>query len=132
MEKAGLPTARLLIKGVELQVEVASTDVDRVRGLRFRSELPRGSGMAFLFPEDRYLRFVMDDTVVPLSIAFVAREGTIVQIEDMEPLATTRTWALEKVPYAIEVPQGWFRENGIGVGDRVEGLGDLVARSPPN
>jgi uncharacterized membrane protein (UPF0127 family) len=130
-KRPGLPAARIRVKGVDLQVEVAANDTDRVMGLRFRPHLEEGTGMIFLFPESKYQIFVMDDTVVPLSIAFVKEDGTIAQIEDMEPLARTRTWSIYQVPVALEVPQGWFRENGIVEGDRVEGLDELVKRYPP-
>jgi len=130
-EKERFAKARIRIKGIELRVELAVTPEQWFRGLRFRPSLPPDSGMLFLFPDSRYRTFVMTDTVIPLSIAFIESDGSIVQIEDMKPLSLSRTYSLRRVPCALEVPQGWFRKNGIKEGDRVEGLEELWKRVPP-
>jgi uncharacterized membrane protein (UPF0127 family) len=73
----------------------------------------------------------MKDTRIPLSIAFVDRDGTIVRIADMQPLSTKSTPSLYPARYAIEVNKGWFADRGIEAGAAVGGLGELgVAPSP--
>jgi uncharacterized membrane protein (UPF0127 family) len=111
----------LSVGGNELVVEVASTPAQRQQGLMYRESLPEGRGMLFLHPAPRILRFWMKNTYVPLSIAFIDTEGTIVNIEDMNPLEEVPgAVSLKPVPYALEVPQGWFRENSVQAGDRIE------------
>ncbi len=100
-----------------LQAEVAVSDEDRARGLMFRTSLADGQGMAFVFDADRKLTFWMKDTKIPLSIAFVAHDGRITQIEDMTPLSLSVTESERSVRYAIEVPQGWFTRLGVMPGD---------------
>ncbi len=106
--------------GVELTVELARTAGERSRGLMFREELAEDGGMLFVFPEDTEAGFWMRDTLIPLSIAFIAADGTIVDIQDMEPLSTELHRPPERYRYALEVNQGWFQQNGFDVGDQVE------------
>ncbi|HAK95164.1 MAG TPA: hypothetical protein DCM87_09230 [Planctomycetes bacterium] len=131
LSEAGLPCAELKVKGLALAVEVAANDRDRIHGYRFRACIPDGSGMLFVYREAQFPRFVMGNVTVPLSIAFIDDDGRIRQICDMQPMAEETTVGAFRVRYALEVPQGWFARNGIGEGDAVEGLADIVRRFPP-
>jgi uncharacterized membrane protein (UPF0127 family) len=57
----------------------------RARGLMEVTDLQGYSGMAFLYEEDSTSAFYMRNTPTPLSIAYVAADGSIVSITDMEP-----------------------------------------------
>ncbi len=107
-------------EGVELTVELARTAGERSRGLMLREELAEDGGMLFVFPGDTEAGFWMKDTLVPLSIAFIAEDGTILDIQEMEPLSEDVHRPPEPYRYALEVNQGWFEEQGFGTGDRVE------------
>ncbi len=107
-------------EGVELRVELARTAGERSRGLMFREELAEDGGMLFVYEEDTGAGFWMKDTLIPLSIAFIAADGAILDIQDMEPLSEDTHRPPEAYRYALEVNQGWFRQNGFDVGDRVE------------
>lgn len=107
-------------EGVELTVELARTAGERSRGLMLREELAEDGGMLFVFPGDTEAGFWMKDTSVPLSIAFIAEDGTILDIQEMEPLSEDVHRPPEPYRYALEVNQGWFEEQGFGTGDRVE------------
>jgi uncharacterized membrane protein (UPF0127 family) len=109
----------LYLKGREIRVEVARTPEERAVGLMGRKGLERDGGMLFIFEEEGYHSFWMKDTHVPLSIAFIDREGRIVQITDMKPLTLTSHSPPQPVLYALEMNQGWFSKNGIKVGDMV-------------
>jgi uncharacterized membrane protein (UPF0127 family) len=102
-----------------VSVEKAETNTERARGLMYRRSLDEGKGMLFIFEEDEILSFWMKNTFIPLSIAFIAADGRIVEIHDMEPedLSTVRSG--RPCRYALEVPQGWFRRAGIVPGDVV-------------
>jgi hypothetical protein len=107
-------------EGAELTVELARTAGERSRGLMFREELAEDGGMLFVFPEDTGSGFWMKDTLIPLSIAFIAADGTIQDIQDMEPLSEDTYHPPEAYRYALEVNQGWFQQNGFDVGVQVE------------
>ena len=60
----------------------------------------------------------MRDTLIPLSIAFIKADGTIVEIEDMAPQTEDLHSGPEPYRYTVEANQGWFADNGIGAGSR--------------
>jgi len=101
---------------VEVWVEVADNSVSRVLGLRYREHLSENRGMLFAYTEEEERTFTMEDTVIPLSIAFMDSDGCIVDIQDMEPL-TTGYDSAKPAQYALEVNKGFFDERGVEVGD---------------
>ncbi|MDI7260962.1 MAG: DUF192 domain-containing protein [Thermodesulfobacteriota bacterium] len=114
-----LPKIPLYIKEKEIWVEVAKTPDERAMGLMGRKELGKDEGMFFIFESEGYHGFWMKDTLIPLSIAFIDREGRIVKITDMKPLTLTSHSPPQPVLYALEMNKGWFSRNGVRVGDVV-------------
>jgi uncharacterized membrane protein (UPF0127 family) len=99
--------------------EVARTDGQRQRGLMFRKEVKDGEGMLFVFERDQILSFWMKNTFVPLSIAYISRDGVILEIRDLEPENLRPVVSSRSCRYALEVPRGWFNRAGLGPGDRL-------------
>lgn len=96
--------------------ELAKTDAERSRGLMFRDNLPDGTGMLFVFPDVRERSFWMRETYIPLDIAFLDSNLTVVDIQSMEPESTEAHTSAQPAAYALEVPHGWFAARGIEVG----------------
>lgn len=116
-------TQSLSINGVPLQVEVAESEPQRQQGLMNRKSLEKGHGMLFKLGEvDVAPCFWMKDTYIPLSLAFINKDGFILQIEQLAPQSTHLACSDYAVRYALEVPQGWFFEQKIDVGAKVEGI----------
>lgn len=115
-----LPEAELRIGEHTLTVEIASTPEERAVGLMHRKSMKEDRGMIFVFENDQILSFWMKDTLIPLSIAFISADGTIRQIEDMEPESLSSVTSRRSVLYALEVNRGWFVERGIVPGDVVD------------
>jgi len=116
-----LPITTATVKGRELTVEIAATPQSRSCGLSRRSRLPENRAMLFVYPKPQKLSFWMKETFVPLSIAFIDDAGRITAILKMDLMPATRLYSSPgKARYALEVNQGWFEENGVGVGDVVE------------
>lgn len=97
--------------------EVARTPDERAQGLKFRDELPVGTGMLFVFPDAATRSFWMEDTYVALDIAYMDASYRVVDIQQMEPLGTQTYPSAAPAMYALEVPLGWFAEHGVTVGD---------------
>jgi uncharacterized membrane protein (UPF0127 family) len=102
-----------------LAVEVARTAEELRTGLMHREELDPNGGMLFAYERDQRLSFWMENTLIPLSIAFISSQGIIKEIADMKPLSRRSVVSHQSVRYALEVNQGFFEMNGIGVGDKV-------------
>jgi uncharacterized membrane protein (UPF0127 family) len=109
----------LAIEGVSITVEIARTPAQQRQGYMHRREVRDGEGMIFINEIDMVLSFWMKNTLVPLSIAFIASDGRIMEIYDLEPGNLNPVQSGRSVRYALEVPQGWFSRAGIGPGDRV-------------
>jgi uncharacterized membrane protein (UPF0127 family) len=100
--------------------EIAASHEERNNGLMFRKKLPDGKGMLFVFESDQVLTFWMKNTSIPLSIAYIAHDGKIIDIKDMIPHDTSSVVSSRSVRYALEVPQGWFSRAGVRTGDIVK------------
>ena len=123
MDKAqSLPTVPLVVAGKKLVAEVAATPEQRSIGLMHRFSLKPDHGMIFVFERAEPQAFWMRNTHIPLSIAFIASDGRIVSIADMAPLDESMHWSNGPAQFALEMRKGWFAANGIGAGDRVEGI----------
>lgn len=108
-------------KPVRLNTELAVSEAEKQRGLMYRKSLEKNSGMLFIFSREQYLGFWMKNTYIPLSIAYIGETGIIRDIQHMRPLDTSLTYPSKyPVRYALEVNRGWFFENGIVPGCRVE------------
>jgi uncharacterized membrane protein (UPF0127 family) len=105
-----------------LKVEVAISDPQRMQGLMFREKLGRNDGMLFIFDEPAYQSMWMKNTLIPLSVAFIDRNGVILNILDMEPHTLTPNMSAGPALYALETNKGWFAENRIKAGDRVTNI----------
>jgi len=103
-----------------VKAEIAVTAEERAKGLMNRKNLPDGEGMLFIFERDEVLSFWMKNTVIPLSIAYIAWDGRIIDIKDMYPLDLTSVSSSRSARYALEVPQGWFSRTGVRTGDIVK------------
>lgn len=106
-------------------VEVARTPEERAKGLMHRKDLPPLEGMLFIFDEDQKLSFWMKNTEIPLSIAYISREGVIKEIHDMEPFSLRPVESLYYVRYALEVNRGAFKKAGVSPGYHILLPGDL-------
>ena len=115
------PLQVLKIDQKQLEIEVADSPAEWAKGLMYRKSLPENYGMLFVFPRPRRASFWMQNTYVPLSIAFLNREGEILEIREMQPLDETpiMSWS-DDVWFALEVSQGWFEKNKIQAGNRFE------------
>jgi uncharacterized membrane protein (UPF0127 family) len=69
----------------------------------------------FLYPQQR--GFWMENTIVPLSIAYIDPAGRVIEIHDLHPGNTKPVESRSaRIQYALEVNQGWFAKNGIKPG----------------
>jgi len=116
-----LPTVQLTAGMHLITAEVAQTETQRATGLMFRKTMAPNDGMVFIFERAGQQCFWMQNTLLPLSIAFVADDGRIVNLDDMKPLTQNGHCSAEPVRFVLEMNQGWFAKRGIKAGARLSG-----------
>lgn len=116
-----LPTETLHVRFFQITAEIAQTPDQRAKGLMDRQSLPPSHGMLFVFEQTEQQCFWMRNTPLPLTIAFIADDGKIVNFADMTPFSEQAHCSARPVRYALEMEQGWFKKRGVLVGDPVTG-----------
>ena len=109
-------------RAVTVRLEVAADPAARARGLMGRRQVPEGTGMVFLYPADVAVAYWMKNTLVPLSIAFVAADGRVVSVAEMTPCKADPCPSYAPAGpyrYAVELAAGSFDAAGVGPGAKV-------------
>jgi uncharacterized protein len=116
----GSVTIRTTRGPVPLNVEIADDEPKREYGLMNRSSLAAGAGMLFVFDPPANAKqtgFWMEDTLIPLSVAFVEPNMAIEDVQEMQALSRDIHYAPRDYAYAIEANQGFFASHNVAVGD---------------
>jgi uncharacterized membrane protein (UPF0127 family) len=116
-----LPRTQLTIGMYRLDVQVARSPQELETGLMFRRQMPDYEGMLFVFEQLGLQCFWMKNTLIPLTAAFIADDGSIVNLADMAPMTEDTHCSTRPVHYVLEVNQGWFTEHHIHVGAKLGG-----------
>jgi uncharacterized protein len=113
----------------QINLQLASTEAQREQGLMNVTDMPPDNGMLFVYDSPSRESYWMYHTLIPLSIAWIDRDGTILDIQDMprlndpsdvqEASRTVYTPAVVPYWYALEVNEGWFVQHGVGVGQQM-------------
>jgi uncharacterized protein len=121
--QSGLPRVKLTAGMHLIDAQLAKTPEQREIGLMYREKMPAQEGMLFEFEEPGVQCFWMKNTLLPLTAAFVADDGRIVNLADMKPQTTDSHCSKEPVRYVLEMNQGWFTKRGVAAGSRLSGAG---------
>lgn len=104
-----------------INAQVAATPQQRAVGLMFRKEMPTNEGMLFAFEQASEQCFWMKNTLLPLTAAFVADDGTIVNLADMQPQSLVSHCSTRPVRFVLEMNKGWFDKRGLKPGSKLSG-----------
>lgn len=104
-----------------IRAEVAVTAEQQATGMMFRREMGDNEGMLFINTDSQVRCFWMRNTLVPLTIAFIADDGQIVNLADMQARSEQSHCSAKPVRYALEMRQGWFAKKGIKAGFKLRG-----------
>ena len=105
----------------QIDTQLAVTPNQQAVGLMYRNDMPMNEGMLFVFEQASVQCFWMKNTRLPLTAAFVADDGTIVNLENMKPQTTESHCSTQPVRYVLEMNQGWFAKKGIKPGSKLSG-----------
>jgi uncharacterized membrane protein (UPF0127 family) len=100
---------------------VAQTPQERATGLMFREAMAMSHGMLFVFEHPGQQCFWMKNTLMALDVAFIADDGTIVNIDHMTPRTLDRHCSTQPVRLVLEMNDGWFAKRGVAAGFRLKG-----------
>jgi uncharacterized membrane protein (UPF0127 family) len=112
-----------------IHAELATTPEQREIGLMFRTSMAPNDGMLFAFERPGQQCFWMKNTLIPLSVAFIADDGSVVNIDDMKPQTLDGHCSEKAVRFVLEMNDGWFAKRGIKAGSKIKGL---PAARPPS
>lgn len=121
-----LPRAELRAGMHRIDAQVARTPDQRAIGLMHRKDMPMHEGMLFVFEQPAVQCFWMKNTLLPLTAAFVADDGTIVNLADMQPQTTDSHCSQQPVRYVLEMNKGWFAQKRLTAGAKLSGAPFVV------
>jgi len=116
-----LQRTQLSVGLYKIDAQVAQTPLQREIGLMFRKAMPQAEGMIFVFDQPATQCFWMRNTLLPLTAAFVADDGRIVNLVDMQPMTENSHCSEEPVRFVLEMNQGWFAKKNIKKGTKLGG-----------
>jgi len=116
-----LPTTTLTAGMYLIQAELAVTTEQQEIGMMFRRSMGASDGMLFVNDDAGVRCFWMHNTLIPLSIAFIADDGSIVNIDEMKARTDDSHCSARPVRFALEMPQGWFAKRGLKPGFKLRG-----------
>jgi len=119
--QTGLQRVKLSAGMYQIDAQVAQSPEQRQTGLMFRKEMPQAEGMIFVFEQPATQCFWMRNTLLPLTAAFVADDGRIVNLADMKPQTDDSHCSEEPVRFVLEMNQGWFARKNIKKGMKLSG-----------
>ncbi|SNY93525.1 Uncharacterized ACR, COG1430 [Cohaesibacter sp. ES.047] len=102
-------------------VELALTDVERAKGLMYRTKMADDHGMLFDFAQSAPVYMWMKNTYIPLDMLFITKEGRIHHIvTGTTPLSESIIGSGGSVRYVLEVTKGTVARTGVRPGDFVK------------
>jgi len=119
--QTALPRTALSVGMYRIDAQVATTKEQHATGLMFRTEMPQQEGMLFVFEQATQQCFWMKNTLIPLSVAFVADDGTLVNLDEMKAQTLNAHCSEKPVRYVLEMNAGWFSKKGIKPGIKLQG-----------
>lgn len=105
----------------KIDIEIAENEMERVKGLMYRSVLPKSAGMLFIFDQAQAHSFWMKNTAIPLDILYVSQDKKIVSIhKQTKPFSEESIPSLGEAQYVVEVNAGFTDQFKIKVGDKID------------
>lgn len=105
---------------IKFEVELATNDAERSRGLMYRKQLGPYEGMLFDFQREAPVSFWMKNTLIPLDMVFIAADGTVRHVHaNAVPLSTDAIPSQFPVRGVLEINGGSAKLLGIKPGDKV-------------
>jgi hypothetical protein len=116
----GGTTDLVRLDGVPIEVSVADTSAEHLRGLQGADPLDDGEGMLFVWDEAAVRTFAMKDVSFPIDVIFFDESLRVSAVEPLDPGDEERVTSPGPSPYVLETPQGWAERAGIAIGAQLQ------------
>lgn len=111
----------LVLGDANINVQVAVTQGEQVKGLMYRKQLPDGDGMIFVYKKPQEMAFWMNHVPIPISIGFIKADGTLDEVRLMLPNDIRSTVSSSKeIQYVLEMNKGWFERHNVRAGAKLD------------
>jgi uncharacterized membrane protein (UPF0127 family) len=114
-------SARIMIDGVILNVDLATTQADQEKGLSGRASMPPDHGMLFIFQNEDYWSFWMYEMKFPLDMIWFNSSRQAVFFEQSLPPCSPVVCPVftpsSKAMYVLEVNAGFVAAHKVSLGD---------------
>ena len=113
---------QISINGNTINIELATTQLERTRGLMFRENLQ--GGMLFIFEEEDIHPFWMKNTLIPLDIIWLNKNKEVVFIEkNAQPCEEKHCQSItptKKAKYVLELNAFESDKLDLKVGNKID------------
>ncbi|HTZ20074.1 MAG TPA: DUF192 domain-containing protein [Opitutaceae bacterium] len=104
-----------------VRMQLAVLSAEQQQGLMFRRDLGPDDGMLFPYRTPQVMSFWMRNTPTPLDIGFFDADGVLQEVYQMYPHDETSVRSRsDRLKYALEMNQGWYRDNGVRPGAKLD------------
>lgn len=119
-----LPIVELKLGEATVRAEIARSQQEQQVGLMHVTRLGDNDGMIFIKNPPSEVAFWMRNTLIPLTIAYVNKDGIIRELHDMKPRDETSVPSQSNdIAFVLEMNKHWFKMNGVRVGDQITPVG---------
>lgn len=105
---------------IKVNIKLAETTLEKIKGLMFRKHLGENEGMLFVFERPKETNFYMRNTFIPLDIIFIDQNNRIISIGEGVPLTETLIPSKGKCSYVLEVNKGFSKKYNVNIGDYIK------------
>lgn len=106
---------------LEVNIEIATNDKERARGLMYRPQMDKRNAMLFIMDKEEIQSFWMHNTIISLDIIYINSNFEIVDIHKNTKTQNNNSLpSAQPAKYVLEVNSGICEEFNINIGDKIK------------
>lgn len=114
-------SVKIKIKNIDYKIELAKATTQKSKGLSGRETLCKNCGMLFIFGFETNLPFWMKNTLIPLDIIWLDKNGKIVDIQTITEINSTKIHQNQTpAKYVLELNANDSQKINLNIGDVIQ------------
>jgi len=114
-------SVKIKIANINYNIELAKTIAQKTKGLSGRDALCKNCGMLFTFGFETNLPFWMKNTLVPLDMIWLDKNGKVVDIQTATDTSSTKIYQNQTpAQYVLELNANDSKKIGLKIGDIID------------